>query len=97
MPNTKDHLTIWIKSCASPNKLRNDRARGGSFGYGASGLSFFGGFSVIVGSAYLARRRPDAAATHTRKTRQRLILAGVWQGWWRTAARIAGDSAAAAN
>ena len=80
MPNTNDHLTIWINNCASPNKLRNDKARGGSFGEGANGLSFFGGFSVIFGNVRGARRRPDAVAMHASATMlQRLILAGVWQ------------------
>ena len=68
-----------------------------SFGDGAKGLSFFGGFSVIFGNSRVARRNAVVDARHASATRQRLILAGVWQGWWRTAARIAGDSAAAAN
>ena len=77
MPNTNDHLTICINNCASPNKLRNDKARGGSFGDGASGLSFFGGFSVMLGNERVARRRPDAVARHASSARQRLIFACV--------------------
>jgi len=104
MPNTNDHLTICINNCASPNKLRNDKARGGSFGDGASGLSFFGGFSVMVGSVCLVRRRPDADAMHASAITQRLIFCslGLPAGLLDhlvllLVAQIAGDRAAAAN